>query len=227
MGRNSATHLLTRASAGAGTCLDPAPFTISGTLRSLVVDNGAGLEYYYQVTNTSPGPVGAGHDIFRLAIEGFTEGSVTYRTDGLAGIVGAGAYVTGTKGFFSADQDPSIPGELAFDFDSTQTFNLDPGGTSTAPDNLEPGESSYFLVIRPFAVACDLGESGVAAFASDGPSFPTVKVTISGGDTALATAFGPVPEPATGLLFGSGLLTLGLARRRPRQDPTSKILDAP
>src|SRR5207302_7747031 len=59
-------------------------FPTTGTLRSMVVDNGlGGLDFYYQVLNTSGGGLNEGNDIFRIVgkgFDGFTT-SATYRSE--------------------------------------------------------------------------------------------------------------------------------------------------
>jgi hypothetical protein len=194
----------------------------TGSLRSLVVrrtDNSQ-LDFYYQLANTTPNiPVGAGADIFRLTLGGFDgwgtnpgDGlTVNYRTDGLAGISGAGATVNGTKSAFSSDRDPGIPGKgVGFDFDSSHFVNLNPGGATTAPGNVEPGQTSNFLLIRTKATS-------TTAF----PGFANIprSAVVSGAGTSLVSAFTPIPEPATalmGLALSSfiGCTHFGRSRRR-------------
>ena len=94
------------------------PPLFTGNLRSLVVrraDNQR-LDFYLQLTNTTPA-IQTDSDIFRLVTTGFFPdfattpfGSyqVSYRTDGLAGITGARAFVVGTKAPWSADRHPAI-----------------------------------------------------------------------------------------------------------------------
>lgn len=170
----------------------------SGTLRSLVVNRGAGLlDFYYQVQNTTAGPAGAGADIFRLAINGFTgvalnggPVSATFRSDGTVGLAAlpGGFSALGTKGVFSADRDPGVSalGGLGFDFDSSHFL----GGAN----NVDAGQTSFWMVARTNATAFD------ANFA-----------TVSGADTAFNvatfTALVPVPEPGSTL---AGMLALGL-----------------
>lgn len=170
----------------------------SGTLRSMVVDRGAGLlDFYYQVQNTTPGPIGAGSDIFRLAINGFSgvalnggPVSATFRSDGTVGLAAllGGFSTVGTKGVGSADRDPGISGAggLGFDFGATHSF--------FDPNNVDAGQTSFWMVARTNATA-----------------FNNNFATVSGADTAFNvstfTALVPVPEPGSAL---AGMLALGL-----------------
>ena len=190
-----------------------------GTLRSVVVQNSAGLlDFYFQLSNTSDlapvstGP-GLGSDIFRLTLSGFSgygtgagDGlEMNYRTDGLAGIAGAGAFVVGTKPAFSADRDPALAalGGVGFDFDPSQFL----GG----PGNVDSGQTSEFLLIRTNARAFQNVTSEV----------------VSGFGTAFTSGFAPaaVPEPATalaGLVLGSFVAFSDLGRGRRRQPVATK-----
>lgn len=195
--------------------------TFSGTLRSMVVDNGGVYDFYYQVVNTSTGGVSNGMDIFRLAVPGFpltdplNPVDATYRTDGLAGITGLDALATSWLGtqisnnagggqVFSADRDPLLDtpdffgGGAAFDFDASQFINTNVGGATTAPDNIEAGERSNWLVLRTNVSYFNAVQSGV----------------LSSQATGLASTFAPIPEPST-VLFGLAVLGVcGSGRRR-------------
>lgn len=181
--------------------------TFSGTLRSMVVDSGGGYDFYYQVLNTSTGGTNVGMDIFRLAIPGYSltdplnPVDATYRTDGLVGLVGVPvAFLPdqlsnkGVNGaVYSADRDPALDapeffgGGAAFDFDPSQLFNLAvPGGPTTAPQNIEAGERSNWLVLRTNYSAFNVVDSAILS---------------GGNDTGLASTFAPIPEPST-VLFG-------------------------
>ena len=191
-----------------------------GTLRSVVVQNSAGfLDFYVQLANTSNlapvniGP-GLGSDIFRLTLSGFTGFgtvagdvlNVNYRTDGLAGIAGAGAFAIGTKSAFSADRDPGIQGAyggVGFDFDSSHFL----GGAG----NVDSGQTSDYLLIRTNARFFRNVENEI----------------VSSFGTAFASGFAPVavPEPATllaGLVLGSYVAFRDLGRGRRRQPLTAK-----
>jgi hypothetical protein len=194
------------------------PPLFQGTLRSVVVQNASGLlDFYFQVANTSNlapvnTPPGQGADIFRFTLAGFNGFgtfpgdvlSVNYRTDGLAGIVGAGATVVGTKPAFSADRDPSINpplstyGGVGIDFDPSHFL----GG----PGNVDSGQTAQFIVIRTSARFFRNVENEI----------------ISSFGTALVSGFAPVavPEPATlfaGLMLGSYVAFRDLGRGRRRQ----------
>jgi len=121
------------------------PFQIQGTLRSLVVDNGGLRDYYYQLQSTAPGP-DPDLDIFRLTIGGFTANeilSVSYRTDGLAGLNGAGTWVTGTQAPHTADRDLGGIGNVGIDFPAQP-----PVPFTGNPDDVNSGEISDFIVVR-------------------------------------------------------------------------------
>ena len=172
-----------------------------GVLRSLVVDNGSGYDFYYQLVNNGT-DTGIGADIFRIAtvagFEGATLG-VTYRTDltnlnlgsfasGPAG--GIGAYNVGTKTVFSADRDFGGTGAVGFDF-SPSHFLFD-------PDNIQPGETSQIAVIH-----------------TNLTSYANSTIEVSGVGTAQVSSFASfatVPEPQSAVLAVLG--TAALIRRR-------------
>ena len=141
----------------------------TGILRSMVVDSGPGYDFYYQMINTSVAGPNSGLDIFRLAIPGYGQGqfsvSATYLTDGVATISAVGAPIGWAStflpnkgilgGVWSADRDSTMNtpefhfGGAAFDFDASHFFNLNvPGGPTTAPNNINAGENSDWLVFR-------------------------------------------------------------------------------
>jgi hypothetical protein len=205
------------------------PSSYSGILRSMVVDTGAGYDFYYQVINTSLGPIFDNNDIFRLAIPGYDQGQIgvqaTYLNDGVATIAGLGGVPAGftstflpNKGangaVFSADRDLSLNtarflgGGAAFDFDPSQFPNMNPpGGPTTAPQNIETGENSSWLVLRTDAVTYNTVFGAVVS---------------SGGGTGLATAFAPIPEPST-VLFGVAMFAVcagGRVRKARRTQPS-------
>ena len=173
---------------------------VKGVLRSLVVDTGAGLDFYYQLINTGTDQ-GFGADIFRMTTSGAYTGlnlSVTYAsnltglnfgafTNGPAG--GVGPYVVGTKPEFTADRDVATSGSVGFDFGLLQFLD--------DPDNVYPGESSTFAVVR----------TNVA-------NFQTGTMTISGVDTEFAPIYVPVPEPSATALLAIGALAFAARRRR-------------
>ncbi len=187
------------------TDISPVP-AFSGTLRSVVVRNTAGLlDFYVQLANTSPFQVNVDQEIFRLTLSGFNGVgtgpgdllNVNFRTDGLAGITGAGVVNNGTVAPTTGDRDPGIPFRgVGFNFGS---FLDDPA------NNVDPGETSRFLLIRTNATAFN--------------SVSNIGI-VSGAGTAFARSFAPaIPEPGN-LLGGLGLipllgyLELGRFRRR-------------
>lgn len=182
------------------------PPLFQGTLRYLIVQRTETLtlDLYYQISNTSHlAPVNTpalfGADIFRIFTGsldgyGFTGDDlfISYRTDGLAGITGAAPYVVGTKSAYSADRELGGGGGVGFDFDPFQFINLNLGGPSTAPGNVESGETSNFLVIRTNAT-------------DPAPLIDTPAYLIGSG---MAT----VPEPGVATLLVVGL-GMALSRR--------------
>lgn len=215
------------AGATAGPCppIDPilarTPINLEGTLRSLIVDRGGLRDYYYQITNTSSIPAGMGADIFRLTIGGFLESetlSVSYSLDGLAGLTGAGAWVNGTKAPYSADRISATPGNVGFDFDMAHFLNTNIGGPSDAPGNVDSGEMSYFIVVRTEQIAASVGMSPADLAFDELAQSAAGQAVIVGAGAAVASAFGPdpVPEPATVLLAGWGMLVAAGSRTRRR-----------
>lgn len=155
----------------------------SGTFRTAVVDGpeaGVNLDFYYQVTN-SPGSVDS---LGRVtgADFGAPFSTSVFQTAGAFGI-----FTAGTQAATSADR--GLLGTVGF------AFLPGTGGTG----KIDPGETSYTLIVRTDATAYGPGVMGV----------------LNGGGT-FAAAFQPaIPEPGTMALLASGLLAFGgLARRR-------------
>jgi hypothetical protein len=174
----------------------------SGTLRSLVVQRAdtSSLDFYYQLVNTTQTEdLPNDGDIFELTIDqyagwGFAPDDaldVIYRTDGLTGLTGAGAFTLGTVSPMRGFRDPT-----AFD---TVGFVIETNFLSLPPNNnLEKGETSLFYVVRTAAT-----------------DFAGTPALVTGVFGATETeAYGPVPEPAAATLMVVGTLALGLRRRR-------------
>ena len=169
------------------------PFQIQGTLRSLVVDNGGLRDYYYQLQSNAPGP-DPSLDIFRLTIGGFTANeilSVSYRTDGLAGLNGAGTWVTGTQAPHTADRDLGGIGNVGIDFPAQP-----PVPFTGNPDDVNSGEISDFIVVRTNRTT----------------DIPFGNVTIFSSGVVVV----PAPEPTASLLLGAGCLAVAASRRQRR-----------
>ncbi|MGE5526454.1 MAG: PEP-CTERM sorting domain-containing protein [Rhodospirillaceae bacterium] len=184
------------ASAPGGTILDTASGTLStphwtGTYRTAVVDGpeaGVNLDFYYQVTNGS----GSTDSLGRITGADFNNAFITNLIQTNAAFDG---FVAGGQSAFSGDRD--MFGVVG--------FNFLPGTSGTG--KIDPGESSYLLIIRTNATSYTAGTmaviNGTATFASAfQPS----------GQPPLV---GPIPEPGTMALLATGLLAIGgVARKR-------------
>lgn len=188
------------------------PSNFSGSLRSTVVLNGAGTyDFYYQLTNTTTAPNIPDPEIFRLTLNDFAPTLSTSGTsyeafvvsNGLTGIANnPSGSVNGSNAAFSVDRqdNPPFTGDGTVGFDFGDDHFLD---DTTAPfTNLQPGQTSNFLVVRTNAQA-----------------FRNTQALVNGAGTAFTSAFTPIPEPATilvGLALASfvGCAELGRTRRR-------------
>ena len=199
------TYQLNGATPGPGP--NPALTTFTGTLRTVVVLNAGGtLDFYYQISNIASDFRVDPADIFRMTVDGFDSfatGVMDYSQNGLVGIAGASAFLIGNKSARTADRDPAIGTGIGFG------FATNPGLPISEPNNLNPGDTSFFMVARTSAIY--YGHS---------------TATISGFGTAFGATFGPsnepftqaVPEPATLTLWSLGALgcAIGAYRRRKR-----------
>jgi hypothetical protein len=193
----------------------PSPFA-SGTLRTLVVDRGAGLlDFYYQLVNTSAAPVDLTKEFFRLTIDrGFTPESIlsvanTNSLTGLTAGVGSGFvsgnYTQGAALEDAATADRGVSNALTVGFD----FPTQPP-TPFIGDarNVGQGEASSFLIVR-----------------TSSTTFRTTGATVSGAATSFPTTLAAVPEPATvliGLALTSFVGCTELGRNRRRKGTASK-----
>ncbi len=168
------------------------PPLFTGTLRTVVVQNGGGLlDFYYQIGGITE-PQGFDADIFRFTIDGFdpfATGVMDYSTNGLTGITGLvnGAGPAPTNAPLTADRDPSLGTGVGFTFSSFPYFG--------DPNNLNAGDTSFFMIVRTNAT-----------------EFTPVGALVSGFGTALVQTSGPtsvsaIPEPGSALI---GLAVMGL-----------------
>jgi len=175
-----------------GTLLDSlvtpiSALTFSGIARTAVYDGpeeGVNLDFYYQFSNSAD----SANAVARLTAASF-EG---FSTDVYQTAAGFDLFQPGTNPADTADR--SSNGRVV-------GFNFIPG-TQNA---LDPGETSYIMVIRTDASQYTQGSMGII----DGS-----------GTTALA--FAPIPEPETYALMLAGLGLLGFARRRQMKQAKNK-----
>jgi hypothetical protein len=183
------------ASAPGGTILDSASGALitphwSGTYRTAVVDGpetGVNLDFYYQVTNGS----GSADALGRVTGADFNNVFITNLIQTSAVFDG---FVAGGQSAFSGDRDTfGVVG-----------FNFVPGANGTG--KIDPGESSYLLIIRTNATTYTAGTmaviNGTATY---------VNAFQPSGQPPLV---GPIPEPGTMALLATGLLALGGAARK-------------
>jgi hypothetical protein len=185
----------------------PLPFA-SGTLRTLVVDYGGGLDFYYQLVNTSVADPLAPEltDFYRMKVlSGFEPSQVLSvgQTDSLAGLVAGlgsgfvpGSYTTGAslQPATSADRDfPPLTSGVGFDFPIQP-----PPSFIGDPADIGAGETSTFLVVRTNAY-----------------TYGPAQMVISGAATGFASTFASIPEPSS-MIFGLAMLGVAATRIRRR-----------
>jgi hypothetical protein len=201
-----------------GSCPTPMPFLLSGVVRFLNVDRGAGQrDYLYQLVNTTAD--GAAREFFRFNVGGFNPSEVLSvgQVTSLAGLIAGtgsgfvpGSYQQGAtlQAATSADRAVATPGSVGFDFASFPSF-------LGSPANLEPGEASAFFVLRTsrtFLTFDDVGGEHADLVPDD--VFP-FEVAISGGSTAVVIV---TPEPGADVLAGVGAGALVALRRRGKKE---------
>jgi hypothetical protein len=168
----------------------------NGTFRSAVVDGpeaGVNLDFYYQVTNSA----NSGDALGRITGSDFANNFVTdiYQTASPFSIFVAGnqAALAGDRGLLGTVGFYFAPGINVGEEEVSLAF------VSPGTGKIDPGESSYTLIIRTNATAYEPGVMGI----------------VNGGGT-YAVAFQPaIPEPGSLALLATGLLAIGgIARRR-------------
>lgn len=166
----------------------------TGTFRTAVVDGpqaGVNLDFYYQIANATSSTDALG----RLTASDFL--GAFSPVDLVQTNAAFSIFTAGQQAAASGDR-----GNLG-----VVGFNFFPGASGTG--KVDPGETSYTLIIRTNATTFGPGFSGltngtattVASFMPTGQPGPGI--------------VGPIPEPGTLALLASGLLAAaGVARRR-------------
>lgn len=163
----------------------------TGTFRTAVVDGpeaGVNLDFYYQVANAS----GSTDSLARVTGSDFPNGFTTNLQQTAAAF---SIFTAGTQAATNGDR-----GNLG-----VVGFNFFPGASGTG--KIDPGETSYTLIVRTNATSFTNGYSGI----TNGTA-TTVNSFMPSGQPPIV---GPIPEPGTLALLASGLLAAGgVARRR-------------
>lgn len=179
-----------------GTVLDSSTQAVStphwtGTFRTAVVDGpeaGVNLDFYYQVANASSST----DSLARVTGSDFPNGFTTNLQQTAAAF---SIFTAGTQAATNGDR-----GNLG-----VVGFNFFPGANGTG--KIDPGETSYTLMVRTNATSYTNGFSGL----TNGTA-TTVNSFMPSGQPPIV---GPIPEPGTLALLASGLLAAGgVARRR-------------
>jgi hypothetical protein len=175
----------------------------TGTFRTAVVDGpeaGVNLDFYYQITNASSSGDALGRltasDFFNQFQTNLVQTAAASSFTG-AGGVGSISFVAGQQAASSGDR-----GNLG-----VVGFNFLPGSSGTG--KVDPGETSYTLIIRTNAVSFGQGSTAI----TNGTAATLVSYMPTGQPAP--PIVGVIPEPGTLALLASGLLAAGgVARRR-------------
>jgi hypothetical protein len=162
--------------------------TTSGTLEAAVyMEAGGTLDFYYQVANDSTSAT-AIRAVSNTSFTGFLT-DLGFRIDGST-LTGT-SFVDGTVAPLIGDRDAS---------GAVVGFNFSPPNSA----KILAGTTSNVLVISTDATKYEPGNSELL----DGGS-----ITV----TTFQPAANPIPEPMSFMLLGTGLLGLGLLRRKTRK----------
>jgi hypothetical protein len=167
----------------------------SGTFRTAVVDSdptaGVRLDFYYQIANATSSTDSLGR------LTGSDFGNAFNPVDLVQTAATFGIFTAGQQAAASGDR-----GNLG-----TVGFNFFPGANGTG--KVDPGETSYTLIVRTNATTFGDGFTGI----TNGTATTVASYMPTG--TGAPPLVGPIPEPGTLALLASGLLAAGgVARRR-------------